>query len=467
MLDFEIETENLNKDTKLIIVRNFDDKETALIYFLSIIRKQQVFKSLAGKKFINFIISNNNFREMLSDRSYDKYLQFFVKNYSIFTTGEFPDQDLESPEELMAKLKQDKQDQLVEKGEFVLIDTDNGNYNAPEPKEQIFKLDYSAPHSYVIKINEVRYKTGFLMRDLVRYNSSNYRAKRLKVMPNNLKESTLLLVSGFPNAYEANLYLKETNSNKELFSSLNELEYETFIISNENLNKLRETNNTDEWNSFYRNNFVYNKPPKPISELPKAEEETKEPVVKNDNEDKENEAHIEKTVSEPEAIKKPIEEKNNQVIVADTSTNVTKPIKNNTIVDNEAIKPANKVYEGPFKDAPETMHNLIYLLPKSGSNKTLLTTYLTRLNAINYSGQNLKVEVQEFDNIRSMVVVSGIGNKEKAIEYFNKVKVDNRIIMSLRNANHKSYIVNEPNLIELKQSKDINEYQKFYDSFFE
>jgi hypothetical protein len=44
-LDFEIETESLNPETKLLIVRNFDNKEDALIYFLSIVRKQEVFKN--------------------------------------------------------------------------------------------------------------------------------------------------------------------------------------------------------------------------------------------------------------------------------------------------------------------------------------------------------------------------------------------------------------------------------------
>jgi hypothetical protein len=41
-LDFEIETENLNQETSLVIVRNFDNKESAMVYFMSIIRKPDV-----------------------------------------------------------------------------------------------------------------------------------------------------------------------------------------------------------------------------------------------------------------------------------------------------------------------------------------------------------------------------------------------------------------------------------------
>ena len=84
--DFEIETEKLNADTKLLIVRNLDDKESGLIYFLSIIRKPEVFKTLAAHQYLNFIISNNNFRQMLNDASYDEYIQFFIRNYSNFYT---------------------------------------------------------------------------------------------------------------------------------------------------------------------------------------------------------------------------------------------------------------------------------------------------------------------------------------------------------------------------------------------
>lgn len=461
-LDFDIETETLNNETKLIVVRNFGNKEAALIYFLSIIRKPEVFKTLAGEKFLNFVISNNNFREMLSDQSHEQYLQYFVRNYSIFTTGEFPEEELDSPEQLMAKLNKD--DELVEKGEFVLIDTDDGSYQAPEPKEDIFTLDYSSPHSYLIVIKDPRYRTGFIMRDLVRYNTDNHRDKRLRVIPGNLTDGTLLMVSSFENAYEASQYQRAANANKAMFETLGTTPYETFIISNVNYEKLRETNNLEAWNSFYRANFIQRKPPEPRSQIetpvetaPVQQPETK-PTVDETPATVAEEVKIpvaETVKAEPEVIA-PQEEQT--VPVADTKVPTA----------TQQVEPAKTPaeYSGPYTYQPETAHNLIYLLPSSGSNKTLLITYLNRLNAVSYRGTGIEVKELPFDDFRSLVVVSGLENKEKALEYIKSVDADSRIGMSLRNVNYKSYLITNTNLEQFKALKEINGYQVFYTTFY-
>ncbi len=460
-LDFDIETENLNNDTKLIVVRNFNEKESALIYFLSIIRKPQVFKTLAGQKFINFIISNNNFREMLSDRNYTDYLQFFVKNYSSYTSDEFLDQELETPEELMAKLKQDDND-YTEQGEFVMIDTDDGSYVAPEPKEQVYKLDYDEAHSYVIFINEPRFRTGFLMRDFVRYNSANHRSERLRVIPYNLKEATLLLISSFDNAFSATQYFKEVTANNDLYKSLKETKYISYVVSPSNLTKLKETNNIEEWKEFYNYNYVYRKPPAPVveeieeaitssqqtEEIKKVEEEIKD---KTNTEDKDVEADEEKTDS-VESAELPVKD----TLAIPTTRETTNE------VESENVEP--DVDFGPYVYSAEAMHNLVYLLPSSGSNKALLTTYVSRFNAMKYRSYGLQIKSEEFDEFRSIVIISGIGNKEKAIEYFNAVSTDNRVTMSVRNVNYKSYLISIENLATFMKEKNIAEYQKFHDA---
>jgi tetratricopeptide (TPR) repeat protein len=481
MLDFDIETEKLNNETKLIIVRNFDQKESAMIYFLSIIRKPQVFKTLAGTKFLNFIISNNNFREMLSDRSYNQYIQFFVKNYSSFTSGEFPDEELESPEELMARLKT-KDDEFIEQGEFVLIDTEKDNGLAPEPKEQIFTLDYSSPHSFLIMVKEPRFRTGYLMRDFVRYNSSNHRDKRLRVIPNNLKESTLLMVSTFDNAYEANEYLKTVNEDKTLFKSLDETEFETYIISNENLNKLKETNNLTEWDQFYKTNFVYRKPTKPTQAIEgQQEKEIVEPVKKVEEKTIPSIEETYSTTEKAAAIIQVVKDTANKE-QTDTSESTTTPTASVEIDKTEDKEQTTEKatatkdtisesttalsYDGPYLYNPESDHNLVYLLPSSGSNKVLLSTYLGRFNTMKYRSFALKVSIEAFNDFQSLVIISGIGNRDKATDYLNEVKKDSRINMSLRNVNYKSFLFSNDNLIEFKQSKDINEYQKFYQLYY-
>lgn len=483
-LDFDIETETLNPETQLIVVRNFDDKQNALIYFLSIIRKPEVFKTLAGKKFLNFIISNNNFREMLSDHSYTEYLKFFVKNYSSFTSGEFLDEELESPEELMARLKQDKQE-FTEKGEFVVVKTDDGSYQAPEQKEQIFAEGYDIPHSGMIVIKETRYKTGLLMRDFVKFNADKYRSNRLRVVPTNLPNVTLLLISQFNTAYEASQYLKDITDNKTLFASLGTTAYQSYIISSENLNKLRETNDIDEWESFYKNNYIYRRPTAPAA--PK-EELKQEPVETKPETSKTETQNTEKSIPATPEVNK--ESSENIPVAKQAATeneshqkeaNIAEPVSETTEVSPtidenisnvdsiETNKPAEveaTTYTGPFAYNSEDMHMLIYLLPSSGSNQALLSTYLGRFNAMKYRSFGLEIKTETFDDFRTSLTIDGLGDAAKASTYKTEVNADSRVAMSLRNSTYKCYLISQQNLELLKKSKDIQEYQKFYSIYY-
>lgn len=496
--DFEIETENLNQETTLVIVRNFENKESAMVYFMSIIRNPDVFKSLSGKPYINFVASNNNYRQMLNDRKYDDYITYFVKNYSNQTSGKFSDKELESPEALMARLKEDPNNDLKEQGEFVMVNTADPNYT-PVKKEQLFISDYNLSHSVTLLISQKNAGTGFMMRDLFKYNTASYRDKRLRVVPGRMNDYTLLSVSSFPNAYEANEYLKILRDKKEIFASLGELKYETFIISDENLKKLIETGKIDEWNKFYQLNYVRKVPqaPKPVEVKPTEtkQEGAKTEVAKLTDSNKE-EAKAEE--------KKPAEQKN-EIIIEPSSNKVAEPNipvqKNNPIKkdsvqnqqstvttgDNaspdettapviaespkqtEAIKAISdsteKVpeTEGIYNAVPETGHNLIYLLPVKSPNQNLLTAYLNRLNAVKFRSDGLSITTEPFNDKLVLVIVKGLSNKDKATAYFTETKNDQRIVMSLKNVSYQVYLISNDNLQKLKTTKDIAAYQQFSD----
>ena len=311
----------------------------------------------------------------------------------------------------------------------------------------------------MLVIHEPRYRTGFLMRDIVRYNSSNHRDKRLRVIPSNLNEVTLLLVSSFKDAYTALEYLKTTNDNEELFKSIGEIPYESYIISNENLNQLKATNNLEAWKKFYQLNYVYRRPP-----APKTEEAAETEPVKEEQK-AQNEVQAE-TVTQQEQEKTEITEASSEPEITLTNQENSEQ-KQETSVDTtteaSATADENSSNEtSPYVFDPEEMHNLIYILPQSGSNQTLLITYLSRLNAMKYRGNAIEINKVQLDDYRSMVIISGIGNAERAKNYLNTVNSDNRVSMSLKNVNYKSFLISNQNLETFKQSKDIAEYQKFY-----
>lgn len=490
-LDFDIETENLNPETRLVVVRNFDQKESALIYFLSIIRKPAVFKTLAGIKFLNFIISNNNYREMLKDRSYNDYLQFFVKNYSSFTSGEFLEEELESPEALMARLKKDETVSAPQ-GEFVVVETNTSNYVAPVQKAERFVPQYNTAHSYMIMINEARYRTGFLMRDLVRFNNENYRANRLRVLPTNLPETTLLLISSFENAWDANQYMKAVSANTSIFSTLGTTPYAHYIISDQQLDSLRTYNNPDEWKQFFQRHYSGNRIPQPARAVNESKvDEAVQPVQAESPATKPTET-VTETPSEKDAGDKQAQPAGGSKAPQTTAQQQTSTSAQNLQETEEAAvanispeatestdtsNPTQKVvagttgdeaasYQGPFVYAPEAPHHLVYFLPTGGSNLTLLTTYLGRFNAMKYRSTGLEIKTGVFDDYRSMLEVILFSNREQAAAYAADADTDSRVSMSLRNVNYKRYLISTENLEKLKTSKDLQGYQQFFALFY-
>lgn len=480
-LDFDIETEKLNNETQLVVVRNFFDKESALIYFLSIIRKPEVFKTLAGQKFYNFVVSNNNYREMLNDRSYDDYLKFFVNNYSIHTTGEFPEDALESPEELMAKLREDETETLKEQGQFVEVEVDESLYEAPEKASGVYELNYAENHTFMLLVKQSRFGTGYLMRDFVRYNSSEHRDKRLRVVPTNITDHTLLLVSPFNDAYDALLYKNEADDNEALFESLKDTEYETYVIGDNNLKKLRETSNVEAWETYYRQFYVYSKVPgpepeaKPEKALEEGDSDTSSENTSQES-DKTSEkqrvddvanrvtqevvpdtSETEQAVDENAVPAETIEETDRSEAI--TGTETADPQAGETpdfASENQAITDDNYTFN------PDIEHHVVYVLPKNGSNQNLIIAYLQRMNTMQFKGKDIQIETDDFDDFRVLLVVSGFANKEEAQNYLNTAGTDSRVKMALRNANPKTYAVSIGNFAIFKQKKDLNAYDAFY-----
>lgn len=453
MLDFDIETENLNNDTRLIIVRNFDNKESALVYFLSIIRKPDVFKTLAGKRYFNFVASNNNYREMLSDRSYDQYLAYFVKNYSSITSGKFTEAELESPEELMARLNRDPNEELNEQGDYVVVKAadETGSNVASASIERTFDEGYDTPHSFLIIIDQENFGTGFLMRDFVRFNLSEIKDRRYRVLPGKVKGKTLLSVSSFPNAWEAQEYIKLVKNNDQLFSSIGNTKYQTYIISDSNLKKLTETSKLDEWERFYRANYIVCKPKSPEKEIPDTEDSKQ--VDETSSEEKQ---AVNVTETEPvESVQQPKAEE----IETETEQTGQGKVEADSV---QAVEETVTTQAQIFEYNAEAVHNIIYILPANSPNQTLLITYLTRFNAIGYRGSGIEITTRAFDDFRILVMVTGLQNKEKAESYFNNVQNDSRVSMSLRNIEYRSFLITGENLDALLESKDIQGYQKFY-----
>jgi tetratricopeptide (TPR) repeat protein len=246
--DFDIETQSLNSNSSLLIIRSLNDKEQGLIYFRSIIKKRPVFEALKNIKYVNFIASSTNFRQIIADKDYSDYLKFFVKNYSQIISGDFSDEILPEPEEILAKAQQEE-DRLKEKGSFVAVaPTGNGLdiYSDVETGQQNFVIAVTGP-----AINLKQVTAAFNA-----HNRDQYRQSNLSIRQSQAADYQLMVVSSFKTKTEAIGYFTKAVANRKLYRSLDTLSYRNFIITDANLKKLNETQKIAEYLNFFKIKYI-------------------------------------------------------------------------------------------------------------------------------------------------------------------------------------------------------------------
>jgi len=74
-------TLNEENESELILIRKFDDEETAMKYYSGISAKRREYIKQRGISFEHFILTQSNYREVIKKRSVSEYRSFFEKNY--------------------------------------------------------------------------------------------------------------------------------------------------------------------------------------------------------------------------------------------------------------------------------------------------------------------------------------------------------------------------------------------------
>ena len=247
--DFDIETEGLGSNTELLIVRALDNKENSLIYFRSIIRRREVFQALKDVKYTNFVVSSTNYREITADKNYNEYLKFFIKNYSRFISGDFSEELLPAPEELMAKAKAEDE-KFEERGTFVVVNSGRSS--------RIFTVEADAPQNFVVAVNDASLSMRQLMSEFSSFNRKNYRDSGLKISQQQIEDYRMLVVGPFATKNEALQYFTKVVTTRDLFASLGTMSYRNFLISDGNLAKLISTSNLANYMTFFSDVYLKN-----------------------------------------------------------------------------------------------------------------------------------------------------------------------------------------------------------------
>ncbi len=404
-MDFDIETENLNDETILVVVRPLPDKEQSLIYFRSIIRKREVFETLQDIQYVNFVASSYNYREILSDKNYLEYMKYFVKNYSRFISNDFPADELADPEELMAKARAEE-DKLVEKGSFVVVKADE--------TEGLYAKETDVPQYFVIAVNDPKFDLRALTPGFNRYNRSQFGEKNLTIEQQKFGDYQLMVVKSLANIREAMGYFSKVVANRTLYESLETRSYRNFIISQTNLEKMISESSIDDYIEFFRDYYIS--------------------------------GNFAENESQPTGAS-------------------TTPVNNITSAI-APVQPAEPTYEGPFDTNVSGKQNFVLIIPKNGVDDTAVKSAIEAHNASNFPNMNLAVERGEFNVDNYILTVTDIQDQESGLNYLRSIVRNQQVYQPLSEVSYRNFVLTPANLSILLDNKDTSKYLDFYKAYY-
>jgi tetratricopeptide (TPR) repeat protein len=405
-VDYDIESELLDDKLAFVIVRSLENKESALIYHGAIIRRAPVFQALKDIDFLNFVISSTNYRTVMNEKSLADYLKFYVKNYSRFIRPNFTDEEPEvSPEELMARAKE--QDNILkEKGKFVVIDTG---------ADKLFNTRVDTTQNFVLAIKDKKMSTRQLLNDFAQFNKSEFGLWNLSVQIQEVGDYQLMVSKGIPSINESMSYFRKVVVTRSLFGSLGQATYRNFLITDENLQKLVEQNNVEDYINFFRTNYI-------------------------------------QRATQPASTTRPATSPTNQT----TENNAESPSVTQTTAE----------YVGPYNEKIENEQLFVFVIPVLGIDQPAFITGIEEFNTASYNNLNLTVELKQIDEVRQVVRISGLPDLETARLYFTKVVNNRDLYVPLRQATYRNFLITETNYNIFLEEKNIVEYMNFYKRFY-
>ena len=411
--DFDVEGENLDANTSLLVVRSLGNKEQALIYFRAIIRKAEVFRTLNGIEYYNFVISSTNHRQITADQSIAEYLRFYLKNYSRFIGPDFSEEEIqESPEELMARAQ--REDEILgEGGRFVSVDV--------PVVEAMFSPYIDTTQSFVIAVHDKNLSLRPVLTQFAEFNRREFRVWNLSSEIKQSNEYQFVVISGIPGYTEGMSYFRKAITERSLFTSLGTISYRNFMATEGNLLKLTENEQVDSYMDFFRTSYIQRAgqaPPAGAQTSPSGQVET-----------------------QPQEQPEPEE-------------------------GTDTAPESSIGYTGPYSTNTTGAHQFILVVPTEGFNKQQLMENLGSFNEGSYNSLDLQISESTLDDFRILIQISGLPDKTVAMEYLRTI-VQNRLLFApLENADYRNFIATPENLAIFVREKNIADYMDFYRLFY-
>jgi len=120
----------------------------------------------------------------------------------------------------------------------------------------------------------------------------------------------------------------------------------------------------------------------------------------------------------------------------------------------------------PYTAAGTASHVVVLVFPKGAAPLATLPEQLTAYNNRFYRVKNLTVQPESLSNAQEMVVVRALPSVKEAQSYALKLRGPQSPLSRLRGEGYQTLIISIDNLPLLLQTKNLEEYQQFYDNTY-
>src|SRR5690606_10223331 len=121
---------------------------------------------------------------------------------------------------------------------------------------QGYVFNSSSPHYVVLALGGAEPKIMGLRAGISDYNLLDHNEKKLQTQLSLISPTqTLIYISTLPNAYSARVYMITLLSKSLLFKEFKKGEYNTFLISKSNFEKLLKRKDVAEYVQFYNSKY--------------------------------------------------------------------------------------------------------------------------------------------------------------------------------------------------------------------
>jgi hypothetical protein len=274
--------------------------------------------------------------------------------------------------------------------------------------EGLFDGSIDTTQNFVIAIQDKQMSTRQLLGGFAQFNRDEFRTWNLASQLKETENYRLLVIKGIPTLNESMSYFRKAMTTRNLFDPLGQATYKSFLITDENLQRLIDQNKVEEYINFFRSYYIERK---------------------------------------------------------QAPSNISNTTTQTTAVTQSVPKQPEK-YSGPYTEEIEDEHYFVFVIPTLDIDQPAFVSGIEEFNTANFANLSLKLEVIPLDDIRQIVRISGLTNKETATPYFNKIKINRTLYEPLRDGQYRNFLITKENFEIFLREKNIIDYMDFYKRFY-